>query len=92
MQLMKSERFLNEYKQFQDKISRISDQKIKLELTDLLKTLVRIVKEIDSKHRELSPEMKLPNELIDKRTDLLDVRKKISKKISECEKARLIHN
>jgi hypothetical protein len=90
MLLSKSERFLNEYKTFSEKISRITDERIKNDLTQLLNNLVNAVKSIDQQHQELVAIHRMPEAIGESQSNLLSIRKKIFEKISQAEKAGLI--
>ena len=89
MLLIKNPRFLNEYKEFKEKIDRITDDSVQKELSVLLNSLVNQVKKIDSFHVDFA--FKNPNnELMEVRSDIVSTRKKIYNKIKECEKAGII--
>jgi hypothetical protein len=89
MQLTKNSRFVEEYNQWREKISKISDDGIKKELNLWLSSLTNAVKKIDVAHNSFG--ITNPNnELISVREEITSIRKKISNKISECERAGLI--
>jgi len=90
MQLSKSKQFLDEYAKFNDKISKITDQKIKSEMEILVKQLVREVQAIDMLHEELVGGGKLPTVSSESKGNLVSVRKKIVSKLEEYEKLGII--
>lgn len=90
MLLSNNERFLNEYQEFKNKINQVNNEKIKEELQSLLNKLLTEVKIIDQQHADLKIYSKNPSELTDHRSSVLSLRKKISKKLEECQKAGLI--
>jgi hypothetical protein len=78
LSLFKSEQFQKEYQKVKQQIDDSQDQVIKAELTKLLKLLVSEVKAIDQQHQELAGSMRLSNTVNDHKSNLLDIRKKIS--------------
>lgn len=90
MQLIKHPRFQQEYKQWYDKINRISKEETKSELTKLLTQLVNEVKKIDSHHSEMLGRTGLDMTLNETRQNITDLRRKIHKKLEECEAAGII--
>ncbi len=90
MQLIKHPRFLEEYKNWYDKISRVTDENAKTELTRLLQQLVNEVKRIDSHHNDLLIKTSVDHSIKESRESLISLRRKISNKITECETAGLI--
>lgn len=90
MLLSKNERFLNEYNTFKTKIDSIKNETIKKDLKSLLDKLVLEVRLIDQVHENIVITKKLSSDNDNKRDTLISLRKKISQKISECEKAGLI--
>jgi hypothetical protein len=90
MQLSKSKPFLAEYAMISDKISKITDQKIKSEMEILIKQLVREVQAIDMLHEELVGGGKMPSKSGESKGNLISVRKKIASKLEEYEKLGII--
>ena len=90
MQLSKSKQFLTEYTMISDKISKITDQKIKSEMEVLVKQLVREVQSIDMLHEELIGGGKMPSKSGESKGNLISIRKKIVSKLEEYEKSGII--
>ena len=90
MTLLKSDRFQKEYKEFQDKVNKITNDKAKSEVTALLNQLVAEVKAIDIGHTEMFSGAKLASNVSDHRSGLSSVRKKLIAKLTECENAGLM--
>ena len=89
MQLTKNPRFTQEYEQWREKISKISDQDKKNELGILLNSLANTVKKIDVAHNSFA--FANPNnELAAVREEISSIRRKISNRLLECENAGLI--
>lgn len=82
MQLSKSPRFLQEYNEFKNKISKVSNPEKQKELNDLLNQLVNEVRALDNKHNEISQFSKLPSSVEDIRESLKNIRKTLSSRLS----------
>lgn len=81
--LLKSEKFQNEYKKFQEIISSITNESTKKELEDLLKKLVVEVQNIDRQHSEISAAKQLSISATDSRNSIAEIRKKLDQKLSD---------
>ena len=90
MLLSRNERFLNEYNQFKTKIERIKNETVKQDLMSLLEKLVLEVRLVDQMHENLVITKRIVSDNENKRETILGIRKKISQKLSECEKAGLL--
>jgi hypothetical protein len=89
--LTSNERFKKEYTSFSEKISSISDDRLKNELKQLLQQLVNEAKSIDRQHEELFRGSKLAIDSVsDHRQSITRIRQQLVKKIEDCEKAGLI--
>ena len=78
LSLVKSQQFQKEYNDFQQKIDNIKNESVKKEAIGLLRQLVAEVRAIDRQHEELASSIKLSNSINDHKSNLLDIRKKIS--------------
>jgi hypothetical protein len=83
MQLSNSQRFLTEYQDFKDKISKITNLDKKQELTDLLNQLVHEVRSIDNKHTELNQMSRMPSSVTDIRESLSSIRKTLHSRLAD---------
>jgi hypothetical protein len=83
MQLSNSQRFLAEYQDFKDKISKITNLDKKQELTDLLNQLVHEVRSIDNKHAELNQMSRMPSSVTDIRESLSSIRKTLHSRLAD---------
>lgn len=89
--LLDNPRFQKEYKEFSEKISRITEESVKVELNKLLQSLVNEVKNVDRKHQDLIMGGKLTSDVMgDHRNSIISIRQQITKKIQSYEKAGLI--
>lgn len=91
MLLSKNERFLKEYSEFKEKISKIQDEKIKSELQNMLSILAKEVKIIDQNHENIILTKKIPDDLNERREIILSLRKKIERKLLDCKQAGLLN-
>jgi hypothetical protein len=81
--LLKSEKFQKEYKDFQDKISTVTNENIKKELEGLLSKLVNEVKSLDLQHQELSTTKQFPITASDARSNIIEIRKQIDRRLRD---------
>jgi predicted nuclease with TOPRIM domain len=86
MLLEKSERFTKEYRDFSDRISKIDNEKVKKELVELLNRLLAEVRSIDRQHEDIIAGIKLPSRVNDHRDSVVDIRKKIIKRLEDWDK------
>lgn len=86
MQLSKSNQFQNEFKNFSDRVSRISNERIKKELEEDLRSLVNEVRMLDQLHQDLLFQKNLSGSTADSKNKLLEIRKRIAKKLDGWEK------
>ncbi len=87
---MKHPRFQQEYKEWNEKISCITDEAKKTELTRHLQNLVGEVRRMDSYHNQLSVNTGMSASVTESRQAISDIRKKIHKQLAELEAAGLI--
>jgi predicted nuclease with TOPRIM domain len=89
MLLEKNERFIKEVKNFSERIDRLSNEKSKEELKNLLKKLVNEVRNIDREHQEILMGNRLGLAAIsDRRTVLKDIRKQLINRLISSEKTQ----
>jgi predicted nuclease with TOPRIM domain len=86
--LVNNPRFQQEYREFTEKISRVSDENVKSQLNQLLIKLLGEVRSIDRQHEELNRGAKMSTEMLtDHRSSLMSIRQQLVKKLEECERA-----
>jgi hypothetical protein len=90
MQLSKSNKFQQEYTHFFNKINKITDKAQQGELIGLLNSLVAEIHIVDQRHQELIGNPKIAADINDKRNSILALRKKITTRLTDCERAGLI--
>ena len=78
-----SENFQTEYKMFNDKISAVSDESVRLELQGILQNLLKEVKYLDQQHQDLSSNNRLPSSAIDSRQNITLIRKNLINKLRD---------
>jgi hypothetical protein len=89
--LTSNERFQKEYKDFSEKISMISDEKVKSDLDQLLQKMLAEARSLDRQHEELLRGSKLASDVVSNhRSSLTAIRQQLVKKIESCESAGLI--
>jgi hypothetical protein len=90
MELIKNNRFLEDFKKYQEIISNVNDDSLKNELTILLNSLANEVRKIDSMHSELFHRSGVTPNIQESRNNIVSIRKKLEQKISDCNRAGII--
>lgn len=83
MKIEQSERFINEYNDFKNKINQISDDRQRNELLGLLKQLLENVRKLDQQHQQLLVERRLPSTSENIKHDIVNIRKSIYKRLEK---------
>lgn len=78
-----SPQFQNDYKQLHERISKIQNLEVKLELERLLEELKKVVKKISFEHNQIGINNRLSVNVTDVRSELANLRRLIDKKITE---------
>jgi flagellar biosynthesis/type III secretory pathway chaperone len=82
--------FIQEYSDFKSQIDKIENQSTKEQLQNLLNKLLVEVQSLDRRHEELIINPRMPSSVLDHKTNISELRKKIKTKIEDCKKAGLI--
>ena len=85
LELIKSGRFQEEYRNYQTRIEKITNLDTKNQATGLLKTLVNEVKKLDSQHQEMFSGNQLPMGLSDARSNIINIRKTLDTLLKDWE-------
>jgi len=83
MLLEQNERFVKEFNDFNEKISKITNERLKSELIDLLNQLLFEVRKIDRQHQDAMLGIKLPTAVKENRDVITNLRKQIHRRLSE---------
>jgi hypothetical protein len=86
MILEKNQKFQAEFQDFSERILKIDDEKIKKDLEDDLRSLLKEVKLIDQFHQDLLWQKNLSGSTGDSKNKILELRRKITKKLDGWEK------
>jgi hypothetical protein len=89
MELIRSNRFLEEYNLWNDKISTINDTIKKQEMQTMLKQLVNEIKKIDQLQTNMNRQF-VNSAVTESRQHITELRKKISLKLKELQAAGFI--
>jgi hypothetical protein len=81
--LFNSERFQKEYKEFQEKISKIENTTVKENATVLLKKLVAGIKSLDATHQEMFASNQPSTVLSESRSKVTDVRRQLERLLKD---------
>ncbi len=90
MQLIKHPRFLDEYKKWNEKISKIKEEDKKAEMIRLMHQLVAEVKKLDTQHDELLIKPSLNSSVDETRQTLTSIRRKIHSTLQTYESIGII--
>lgn len=85
LSLIKSKHFLKEYTDFQTRISKITNEPLKKELSGLMGKLLGEVKVLDSHHHDLVNTNHLPAISSDVKSNITEIRKTITRKLADYE-------
>jgi dephospho-CoA kinase len=89
MELIKSERFLEEYNSWNDKILIINHTEKKQEMQKLLQQLVNEIRKIDQFQINITQGL-IADSIADSRQNITELRKKINLKLTELQAAGFI--
>jgi hypothetical protein len=88
--LQTNKKFLEDYRNYQEKISKIEDSSLQKELADLLLRLKEQVGYIDRNHDQLLISGRIPTEIGDIRNNIISIKKSLDSKISNWERSKYI--
>jgi hypothetical protein len=89
MELIRSNRFLEEYKLWNDKISTINDTVKKQEMQTILHQLVNEIKKIDQLQTHMNRQL-VGSTVTESRQHITELRKKINTRLNELQAAGFI--
>jgi hypothetical protein len=87
MQISNSPIFVKEFNDFKNKINEVIDPNVKKDLTSLLNQLVTQVKLLEQVHNELVINPRLPSDTGERRSEIVNLRQQITKKLDEYRRA-----
>jgi len=87
--IQSSERFKKEYTDFQDRISKISDENLQQDLITKLSELKEMVIYLDRQHETLYVSNKLGGDVKETREDIIAIRKYLTETLSNWERAQI---
>jgi len=84
--IQNSQRFIDDYKNYQERIIKISNQSAQQELTDLLVKLKEQVSYIDRSHDSMMITGRISSEVSDLRSNLITIKKSLDQKLVHWER------
>lgn len=81
--------FVIEYKNFQNRITAVTDDKLQTELTRYLVDLRNTIVYLDRQHESLYLSNRMPSDVGDTRSQISDIRKNLETKLSAWERRQL---
>jgi len=88
--LQNSQRFVEEYNDFEMAISEIPNDTIRREGEDLLRKLKSAVKTLDSGHGDLNKGNGLPEMVYDSKNKIMEIRKRLSSIVNDWKKVKKV--
>ena len=86
LELIKSQKFQEEYQGYQARIEKIASGNVKNQATALLKSLVNEVKSLDAQHQEMFTSNQVPMRLDEIRNGIGGIRKKLDTLLKDWER------
>lgn len=90
LSIYNSERFQKEYNDFKTRISKVTDEKLKITLENFLNKLATHTKNLDNQHEEMVFSKQMRSMSGDLRDNITEVRKTLDKKLSDWERANSV--
>ena len=88
--LQSSSRFINDYKDYQRRISLVTDENLKKELTEFLLKLRDQVGFLDRQHEQVFYTGRIPSDVGDIRADIVKYKTVLDQKLKAWEMAQLV--
>jgi len=88
--LQNNKAFIADYAKYQNKISLITDESLKFELTKLLEDLKKQVGYIDLGHQQMFVSGRISTEISEIRSVIISIKKTLDEKISFWERSKYI--
>lgn len=79
--LQNSQRFLNDYKNYQEKILKVTDNDLNKELTALLIKLKETVMYIDRSHEQIFITGRISEDISDLKSNIINIKKTLDQKL-----------
>lgn len=86
--LENSERFKTEFNNWQLRIAKITNDRVKGELNNKMTQLLREVRAVDQQHKDVLMAKQLPNMITDSRSNLTEIRQSIARQLEDYEKVK----
>lgn len=87
--IQNSERFKNEYKQYQERIARITHEPLQQKLTETLLKLREQVVFLDRQHEQVYVSYRIPTDIQETRNNIVQIRKVLEEKLTAWESGQL---
>lgn len=80
-----SERFKHDYKQFQDRIARVTNENLQTKLTELLLNLKEQIIFLDRQHEQVYVSFRIPTDVQETRNSIAQIRKNLEERLATWE-------
>lgn len=86
--IQNSERFKQDYKQLQDRISRVTNEPLQQRLTELLLNLKEQIIFLDRQHEQVYVSFRIPTDVQETRNSIGQIRKSLEDKLAAWESSQ----
>jgi len=86
--IQNSERFKQDYKQFQDRISKVTNESLQKKLTELLLNLKEQIVFLDRQHEQVYVSYRIPTDVQETRNSVSQIRKSLEDKLAVWENSQ----
>lgn len=86
--IQNSDRFIQEYKTFQKRISAVSDENLKNRLVSLLLNLRDQISYLDRQHESLFTSNRMPSDVGETRNKIFEIRKNLESSLNSWERSQ----
>jgi hypothetical protein len=88
--IQNSERFKKEYKQFQDRISKVTNESLQKKLTEMLLNLKEQIMFLDRQHEQVYVSFRIPTDVQETRSSISQIRKSLEDKLTTWESGQSV--
>lgn len=86
--IQNSERFKKDYKQFQDRIARVTNETLQKKLTESLLNLKEQIMFLDRQHEQVYVSFRIPTDVQETRSSIAQLRKSLEDKLAAWESSQ----
>ncbi len=88
--IQNSERFKQDYKQFQDRIAKVTNESLQQKLTELLLNLKEQIIFLDRQHEQVYVSFRIPTDVQETRNNIGQIRKSLEDRLATWESSQSV--